>query len=126
MERGKGTVPAGQCPPLGKVCALQFPCCWVVGVFSYFLINSRALWQLLFFFFLLSYVLEVSFRKEIPNSELFSGRKALYSFCHMMPITFYTYGTNLYHQQQGFGDPFSLTLPSVLAFIFIFVSLTGM
>lgn len=94
-----------------------------MGVFSYFLINNRALSSAVVaitFFFLLSYVLEVSFIKEIPNSELFSARKALYSFCHMMPITFPTYGTNLYRQQQGFGVPFSLTLPSVLLSIYIY------
>ena len=36
-------VPAGQCLPLGKVQMEQFPGCWVVGVFSQFLINSYAL-----------------------------------------------------------------------------------
>ena len=62
------------------------------------LIDSSALSSTvvaIMFFFLLSYILEVSFRKEIPNSELFSGRKEFYSFCHMTPITFHTYGTNL-------------------------------
>ena len=37
-----------------------------------------------------------------------------------MPITFPTYGTNSYRQQQGFGVPFSLTLPSVLLSIYIY------
>lgn len=43
-----------------------------------------------------------------------------------MPITFYTYGTNLYHQQQVPCRPFLFDAAKVLAFIFIFVSLTGM
>lgn len=83
---GEGHCPRWAVSAWAKYASAAVPfCCWVVGVFSYFLINSRVCGNYFFFPFELCPRGIFQERKyQIQSCSL--GRKALYSFCHMMPL----------------------------------------